>query len=366
MIDIQFISKRKKGIIDVIVNGEIEHDVPYTKEDRARKESILFSNQKIINNLVLRTFNEVGIFIQGFSYKKWMGNLEIEFTIYVVCKELSESRSSYLIICPLLDLGSWKKLYSVRELIDSVQVEYERQKIKKLQYHRYDDDDTECTFDFWYETSVDARIAEKLDKVLDLIDKILVKAIDNLIRKIDYGSVVTFFYFPEAVRSVYQQYLLYFSQFLLDLDIEVEAQVKEEEEKTILKVTPTNKSEALEGIWHALQIYLTAPNNINVDSPDFVDSDIAISQWRINIVHLKDQLILAQSAIQMKDAAIESLKLLNYQYRQIVNEELVNKSSPKEEDLIKGVLSVTKFEGKGFVINLAEILRKLKRRYKKK
>ena len=66
----------------------------------------------------------------------------------------------------------------------------------------------------------------------------------------------------------------------------------------------------------------------------------------------------------MKDAAIESLKLSNYQYKQLVNDGQSGKGLSEEETLIKGVLSVTKVEGKGFVINLPEILRRLKRRFK--
>ena len=34
-----------------------------------------------------------------------------------------------------------------------------------------------------------------------------------------------------------------------------------------------------------------------------------------------------------------------------------------EEEIIKGVVSVNKYEGKGFSVNFAEIVRKLKRRF---
>lgn len=38
------------------------------------------------------------------------------------------------------------------------------------------------------------------------------------------------------------------------------------------------------------------------------------------------------------------------------------KESDKDEDIIKGVVKVKKLEGKGFSINLPEIIRRLKRR----
>jgi len=362
MIDIQFIPKSRKDVVDIIVNGKIEHDVHYTAEHRARKRSILLSNQDIINDLCLRTFNEIGAFIEGFSYKKWIGNSEMEFEIYVVCKEEFHLRS-YLVISPEIEIGKWKKLYSVRELMDAIQVEYTKENFKKLEY-RYHNDNASF-FEFFYDVDMNARIGKHLNKVLDFIDKILGRAVDTLIHKIDRSSLITYFYFPAAIKAACQQYLLYFSQFLFDLGIEAEAQIKEEGERTFFKITPTNKSEALESIRHALQVYLTTPDDINVDNPHFVNSDIAVSYWRANIMHLKYQLMLAHSAVQMKDAAIESLRLSNYQYKQLVNDGQIDKSLSKEEDLIKGVLSVTKLEGKGFVINLPEILRKLKRRYKK-
>ena len=53
------------------------------------------------------------------------------------------------------------------------------------------------------------------------------------------------------------------------------------------------------------------------------------------------------------------LQLSNYQYKQLIDAN--SKKDENKEDIIKGVVSVDKFESKGFSINLAELMRRLKR-----
>ncbi len=52
------------------------------------------------------------------------------------------------------------------------------------------------------------------------------------------------------------------------------------------------------------------------------------------------------------------LRLSNYQYRQLLESRSPNKESETEE-VIEGILAVKKYEGKGFTIDFAEILRRL-------
>ncbi len=68
--------------------------------------------------------------------------------------------------------------------------------------------------------------------------------------------------------------------------------------------------------------------------------------------------------LQAKDALIENLQLSNYQYRQIMEQKPQSKQSEKEEELIKDIVTIKKFDGKGFSINFPEILRRLKRVFK--
>ena len=59
---------------------------------------------------------------------------------------------------------------------------------------------------------------------------------------VDTDSLVTHFNFPEEIKMACKQYLIYFSQFLLDLGIEVKTEVDEKAGQTLFKVMPLNKN----------------------------------------------------------------------------------------------------------------------------
>jgi hypothetical protein len=57
------------------------------------------------------------------------------------------------------------------------------------------------------------------------------------------------------------------------------------------------------------------------------------------------------------------LQLSNYQYRQILESHNL-KGESKNEKIFNGILTIKKFEGKGFSVDFAEIFRILKRKFK--
>jgi len=67
--------------------------------------------------------------------------------------------------------------------------------------------------------------------------------------------------------------------------------------------------------------------------------------------------MLANATIQAKDAAIEYLKMSNYQLKSLAD----SSQAKDEEDLVPGIISIKKIEGNGFSVNAPEILRQLKR-----
>jgi hypothetical protein len=76
------------------------------------------------------------------------------------------------------------------------------------------------------------------------------------------GSVVKLFKFPPAIKTACEQYLLYFGQFLKDLGIDAETELKEEASRVLFTVTPTDKSKALDSIREALNCYLQMPSSL--------------------------------------------------------------------------------------------------------
>jgi hypothetical protein len=99
-------------------------------------------------------------------------------------------------------------------------------------------------------------------------------------------------------------------------------------------------------------------------------SDVAVQQLRANVMHLQGQLALASAIIQAKDATIEALNIGHYRYKQLVYGTATetgsvspSASAPADsEPLIHGAVELQKYEGKGFSIDLPNILRKLKRK----
>lgn len=158
--------------------------------------------------------------------------------------------------------------------------------------------------------------------------------------------------------------MIYFTQFIADLGIFVDIEIKEELNHTLFKVIPKDKNESLEKIREALNIYLTAPSDQNFQVQLADQPDIAAKQWEANFYHLKSQPSLANSINQAKDATIETLQLSNYQYKQLL-ESHSRKKEFDEEELLKGIVSLKKFEGKGFSIDFAELFRRLKRRFRR-
>jgi hypothetical protein len=181
-------------------------------------------------------------------------------------------------------------------------------------------------------------------------------------------AVVSYFHFPSSISVACQQYLLYFVQFLEDLGIEAKADVTQEPSRVLFTVTPANGPEALEAIREALDAYLKLPGSVALSQIDDQGSDTAVLQLKSNVLHLQSQLMLAVATIRTHEATIEAMSLSTYRYRQLLMSTDRQRSvaaadeSPKQrEPLIEGVVTVTKYEGKGFEIELPQLLRRLKR-----
>lgn len=216
----------------------------------------------------------------------------------------------------------------------------------------------------YYPKNGDETIGKELNKILGILEVIVDETKKDLLTSMDTESVITYFQFPEEIKTACIQYLVYFTQFIADMGINVDTELKEELNHTLFKIVPKDKEESLDKIREALNIYLNAPSDNAFQIQIANQNDIAVKQWESNYYHLKSQLSLATSIIQAKDAAIESLQLSNYQYKQLLESHTAKKESEKEE-IIKGVVAVKKYEGKGFTIDFAEIFRRLKRTIKK-
>ncbi len=236
---------------------------------------------------------------------------------------------------------------------------------ENIKYWQVDDETMLNGFGVEYFPSDDESIIDtELSNILRIIATLTDKTNKELLTAIDSEAVLTYFQFPDEIKTACKQYLLYFTQFIADMGIVVDSEIKEELNHTLFKIVPKNKEESLDRIRETLHIYLNAPNDKNFQVQAANQNDIAVRQWEANIYHLKSQLSLATSIIQAKESTIEMLQLSNYQYKQLLESHSAKKESDNEE-IIEGIVTVGKYEGKGFSIDFAEILRRLMRTIKK-
>lgn len=194
------------------------------------------------------------------------------------------------------------------------------------------------------------------------IKNIINQASQNLLQTTKDNALTNIFNFPEEIRTSCEQYLIYFSQFLADLGVSATTSLKTQSGTTLFTIIPENPEQALSQIKKALDIYLKLPEMEDFNNVSITQTDISVQQLSAQIFHLKSQLMLAHSALQMKDATIKSLNFTNFQQEQLI--ETYKKQDENEEKLVGGLITVNHYETKGFKINLAELFRRLKRRLK--
>lgn len=204
-----------------------------------------------------------------------------------------------------------------------------------------------------------AIIKDEIERSLKILKHLCEETERLLIAKVRKNSVTTFFDFPPTVRTACEQYLLYFVQFLEDLGIKADAEIKEDAQRILFSVTPKDGPSALEQIRQALEIYIKLPGMPNFAASENQHPDLAVQQLHANILHLQSQITLAKASLQAQNATIEALQISNYQYRQLLSSE--EKPKPKTEPLIGDTIHVTEIEGKGVKIDLPLILSRLKR-----
>lgn len=274
-----------------------------------------------------------------------------------------------LIFSVSVDVQHWAKPFSIMQFFDAIEQVVSKHHTYRL---KVDQDDYRSN-----DVGIYIDIKDQQASINDLVEAyrlslrdIILQTYAMLAAAVRRDSLVSFFEFPPAFKTACQQYLLYFIQFLSDMGIEADAELKEESHRVLFAVTPRTGQEGLERIRDALDAYLRLPG-----APDMAGlvaryPDTAVAQLYANVLLLQSQVVLANSALQMKDAAIESLQLSNFQYRQLLltqdkttgEHPSIKESSTDQESVLGGFISVKRYEGKGFVLDLPRILRSLKRR----
>ncbi|RBL92377.1 hypothetical protein [Chitinophaga flava] len=347
------------------VNGVLDKEAGYNDH-----VSGTFSNPKVIDLLSEYSFEELASHFNDFFIEKAVdvdsGKQTVSYYIYLGETVIRKTPLKNLHISIDFDFEAslWAKPWSVLDFSSVFASVLEKLKTKYC-YYQSDTDDPFDGFGIKYDVEEkEMNLGICLAEMTETMQSAWNKTEEILQSKLDKDKLITYFHFPSSVKTACKQYLIYFTQFLSDLGIEAETEIEEKGGTTMLKVIPENKEEALSQIREALAVYLAIPGSQEFDELSGNMYDISLAQLRANVLHLKSQWEMAKALLQMKDATIGQLQLCNYQYKQLLDGHAMTPKTAEEEDLIEGVLTVTKYKGDAFTINLPEILRKIKRKLK--
>ena len=344
----------------LIVNS-IEDKDSYYYEYKDGQNSATLYDEDAIEELLKHSIEDIGVFLYNFSYTIEIDNWDFWIDLKIICKKEYKDDFAPSIKAELgLESEQWNKPYSLVEFSKELAKTIATNNDPNYIYYQSDEEFVSNGFGILFSFGDTKTILSELEeKTIEKVEEILLNTKTSLIHNLDKEVITTFFTFPEHIKTPCKQYLIYFAQFLMDIGIEADTEIKEEAHRTLFKVIPKDNNDSLDKIKDALQVYLNAPSFDNLQTE--MNNDVAVMQWQANVMHLKSQLTLANSVLQLKDATIQSLQLSNYQLQNILQDKKQPNETDKEEDIIKGVVSLKKYEGKGISINFAEILRRLKR-----
>lgn len=212
--------------------------------------------------------------------------------------------------------------------------------------------------------SVKSVISQEAKYWSEIVHEIVIETENALTTQVVTDAFVTRFSFPSNIKTACEQYLLYFVQFLSDLGIEAKANLNNQAPDVLFSVTPKNKDQALSTIQDALTAYLSIPSSSTFAADVALSNDIAVKQLEANVYHLKGQVMLAQALLQAKDATIDALQLTNFQQRQLLEvSKLKEDVQSQNESVMDGIVQITPYEGKGFIVDLPKLIRRLKRSF---
>ncbi|QRQ99492.1 hypothetical protein [Dyadobacter sandarakinus] len=354
------------SLTKILVVNSIEDVYSYYSEHRKHRSGRL-SDENVIEELFKYTPKQIRLFLDEITFSIDLSTEQVFYAdISILCRAKENEPSLTASVIFQTDFVNWNKPYSIAEMAEEISLIITSDNNPMYKYFEYDDEIITNGFGFVLGyINEDSTIFELETEIQEYIENLIDRAISSISNRLYPDVLLTSFIFPEPIKTSCKQYLVYFAQFLADLGVDASTEIKEDAHGTLFKIIPKDKDASLEQIRDALSIYLNAPTADNlVLIQKETNYDISVMQWQANILHLQSHLLITNSLLQLKDATIEQLKLSNYQYENMIKARpaIENVKEGGEEEVIKGVLSVTKYEGQGFSINLPEILRIMKRK----
>jgi hypothetical protein len=251
--------------------------------------------------------------VNEFNSEKWnllIKNINLEFIKSIEINHFNSNKifETYFLMSP--NLSNWQNQYSFSDYYDcliNLSKLNENKDTLQISRRRKSAIFSVCFLSNIQNSSVLDLVcsySKKMNELHQIIEtELIVKNKKTILTK--------YFDFPKELKISCKQYLLYFAQFLKDLGINADSNLKEEAGKVLFSVIPTDDIEALDKIREALAVYLNLPS-----SPIVYDDSFAAMRLQQQIENLQHSQRTAVRELQFNE------KLLTAQ-SQIINEKNV-------------------------------------------
>ncbi|GEM_PF-331259 len=202
-----------------------------------------------------------------------------------------ERKNNFLVVLfhLVLPISQYDGYINSKILIDTFLNHLRKKFIKvDVDINTLDDGVHDCYF--YVSINDDNNLSNIVEKVIDEVLAVYDNTLQNFDTKNRFEAT---FNLPKEYQSILKPYMLYFEEFLHDLCIDSDVNIRKEGEDTILSVEPRNKDEALEKIANALKMYLSAPiiaNNVDLEQK--LQMQVALQKLHAECSHMESQLLL--------------------------------------------------------------------------
>jgi hypothetical protein len=266
------------------------------------------------------------------------------------------------------DWEHWKKPYSIAEYAETLNKLIKEKSNLGINFVPVDEESILNGFKINCNIIPSNKINDEISKYYLIFSDIFKDLNYLLVGQHSLNSVVSIFEFPEEVKVPCQQYLLYFVQFLNEIGISATAELKNEAGNVLFSVTPTSNEIALSQIRAALEIYLGLPSNnfMGVFNPSWNAKD---QQLIANVQHLQSQLMMANAIMNTQSDTISNQQYIITNQQKLIDASVMQNSVKSitagevendKEDILCGNVTLTRYEGNGFEINIPNIYRWVK------
>ncbi|MFS0556566.1 hypothetical protein [Brevibacillus sp. 179-C9.3 HS] len=330
----------------------------YDYEDSLKIADTYSFRELVFNNSIVSYISNISLFlpIEGVEFSDYLRIISENDTKLRVCHEFK-----------IDDFEHWKKPWSIAEY---AKVMKEFTTMRGLSW----DEDEVITNGFsiiWEIDNLDMKVRDFYERSSPIAREIHDQSIVILRSQSSPNTLVSLFSFPEHIKIACEQYLLFFVTFLKEIGINATGDLVHQAGDVLFSITPESKEIALEQIQRALQIYLQLPENPAFQNYQLTTNDMNVQQLIATIQHFQSQLMFYQSMLQLQQATIQAQQsTIDVYLKTIGASHVSNNIQPistyvkqisdgqKVEDNISflgGNVSLTKYQGNGFEIDLPRL-----------